>query len=111
MEEEEEDREEEKEKTEEEPAEYSKIKKTAALLKLLKRDCGASLDELSKELNWKKISLRGVLSNLQKQCRFTLLSINMIKPALNMEDNIPCFKKETRYFIKDRDFDLSLFRI
>jgi hypothetical protein len=115
--------------------EYSKAKKTTILYKLLKRDCGASLGELTMELNWKIPSIRGVLSNLQRQRQFTLLSLNISKPRVgddfddnddrdnngnandnddagnNGNNNCAGFKKETRYFIKDADFDLFSVRI
>jgi hypothetical protein len=90
-----------------EPAKYLKIKKVNILCELLKRNCGANMEELSEKLNWKKSSLRGVLSNLQKQRGFTLLSLNVSKPKLDDNDNVIGFKKETRYFIKERYFDFS----
>jgi hypothetical protein len=94
-----------------EPAKHLKIKKVNIICELLKRNCGANMEELSEKLNWKKTSLRGVLSNLQKQHRFTLLSLNMSKPKLDVNGNVIGFEKETRYFIKEADFELSSFLI
>jgi hypothetical protein len=92
-----------------EPAKYLKIKKVNILCELLKRNCGANMEELSEKLNWKKSSLRGVLSNLQKQHRFTLLSLNISKSNLDTNSDVISFEKETRYFIKEANFDLSSF--
>lgn len=60
------------------------------------------MEELEKELNWKKASIRGTISNLQKEQQFCLMTINIIKP--NLDDK--SFYKETRYFAKDCEFDL-----
>jgi hypothetical protein len=95
------------EETMEKSAKHPKMKKINILYDLLIRRCGANMEELSKELNWKKSSLRGVLSNLQKQRGFTLLSLCASKPKLDDNGNVIGFKKETRYFIKERYFDLS----
>lgn len=79
-----------------------KVKKNSSLYKLLSRPSGATMEELEKELNWKKASIRGTISNLQKQQQFCLITINVIKPNLDNKS----FYKETRYFIKDCEFNL-----
>jgi hypothetical protein len=92
------------------------IKKNSSLYELLSRPFGASMEELEKELNWKKASIRGTISNLQKEQQFCLLTINIIKPNLEFESNFKSdsdiknnksFYKETRYFIKDCKFTIN----
>lgn len=81
---------------------FKKLKKNTSLYELLSRPFGATMEELEKELNWKKASIRGTISNLQKEQEFCLMTINIIKP--NLDDMT--FYKETRYFIKDCEFSL-----
>ena len=83
---------------------FKKVKKNTSLYELLSRPFGATMEELEKELNWKKASIRGTISNLQKEQQFCLITINVIKPNLNL--NNKSFYKETRYFIKDCEFNL-----
>jgi len=82
------------------------------------------MEELEKELNWKKASIRGTISNLQKEQQFCLMTINIIKPNLNNKSNFKSdseiknnndsndiennksFYKKTRYFIKNCKFNL-----
>jgi len=81
-----------------------KLKKNSSLYELLSRPFGATMEELENELNWKKASIRGTISNLQKEQQFCLMTINIIKPNLDL--NNKSFYKETRYFIKDCEFNL-----
>ena len=85
----------------------SKTKKNSILYDMLSRPEGATLDELEIELGWKRPSIRGVMSNMQKEFEFCLLTIDVSKPSFNKEDGSKTFKKETRYFIKDCEFDLN----
>lgn len=80
-----------------------KTKKNSSLYELLSRPCGATMEELEKELNWKKASIRGTISNLQKEQQFCLMTINVIKPNLDNKS----FYKETHYFIKDYEFNIN----
>lgn len=88
-----------------------KVKKNSSLYELLSRPFGATMEELEKELNWKKASIRGTISNLQKEQQFCLMTINVIKPNLkyNLGYNLcsKSFYKETRYFIKDCEFTID----
>jgi len=93
-----------------------KIKKNSILYYMLSRSEGATLDELESKLGWKRPSIRGVMSNMQKELEFCLLTIDVSKPIFNKDDGSKAFKKETRYFIRDCEFDLndtviSLFKI
>ena len=84
-----------------------KIKKNSILYDMLSRPEGATLDELEIELGWKRPSIRGVMSNMQKELEFCLLTIDVSKPTFNKDNGSKAFKKETRYFIRDCEFDLN----
>ena len=92
-----------------------KAKKNTSLYELLSRPSGATMEELEKELNWKKASIRGTISNLQKQQQFCLMTINIIKSNLDFKsnksdsdiENNKSFYKETRYFIKGCEFTIN----
>ena len=75
-----------------------KLKKNTSLYELLVRPSGATMEELEKELGWKKASIRGTISNLQKEQQFCLMTVNITKP--NLDSNNKSFYKEIRYFIK-----------
>ena len=112
----EDDKKDDKEESKAEAKPEKKVKKNSVLFDMLSRSEGATLDELEKELGWKRASIRGVMSNMQKELEFCLLTIDVSKPAFNKDDGSKAFKKETRYFIRDCEFDLndtliSLFKI
>lgn len=92
----------------EEPVIIKKEKKTNLIFDILSSKTGATLNELIEKTGWQKHSIRGTLSNLQKELQFSLLKVELSRPnPLNNKD----FIKETRYFIKDADFMLNDFLI
>lgn len=92
----------------EKPIIIKKEKKSNIIYDILSSEAGATLNELIEKTGWQKHSIRGTLSNLQKELQFSLLKIELSRPdPLNNKD----FIKETRYFIKDADFILSDFLI
>jgi hypothetical protein len=95
----------EEEKGEENKAQ--KIKKNSLLYNLLLGDSGITLDELMKILGWQKHSLRGVMSNLQKQLGFSLVTLSTTRPVFDSVGKVKKFKKETRYYAKTAEFNVN----
>lgn len=89
------------------------IKKTSSIQDLLMRPCGASMNELMEATGWQKHSIRGTLSNLQKDQQFSLLNVELSRPNFDRIENdkggVDRFIKETRYFIKDAEFTFNDF--
>ena len=77
------------------------IKKTNIIYDILSSKTGATLNELMAKTGWQKHSIRGTLSNLQKDLQFTLIKVVVSRPDPFNSKN---FIKETRYFIKDEFF-------
>lgn len=88
-------------------------KKETIIFDLLSRPCGASINELIEATGWQKHSIRGTLSNLQKDLQFSLLNIELSRPNFdkikNDKSEVDRFIKETRYFIKDADYTFNNF--
>lgn len=85
----------------------NKTKKNSILYDMLSRSEGATLDELENKLGWKRASIRGVMSNLQKELKFCLLTIDVSKLNNANSEEEKVFNKETRYFIRDPKFSLD----
>lgn len=79
----------------------TKEKKSCLIFDILARPEGGTLEEVMEATGWQRHSVRGVLSNLQKEQQFTLLNIDVSKPETNGS-----FIKETKYFIKSNNFEL-----
>ena len=77
------------------------IKKTNLIYEILSSKKGGTLQELMEKTGWQKHSIRGTLTNLQKDLEFTLIKVDVSKPdPVNRRQ----FIKETRYFIKNEFF-------
>lgn len=80
------------------------IKKTSLIYELLSRPQGAKIEELMDATGWQKHSVRGTLTNLQKDLQFQLLKLETSKPNFDEKG----FIKETTYFIKDAECHLEI---
>ena len=77
-----------------------KVKQIDILLEMLQRPKGVTIDQIAEELKWKPASVRGVISNLQKKLKFSLMIVSTLGPAYDKEYNkCDTFVKETKYFI------------
>lgn len=86
-----------KEKIEE--AKKPKIKKTSIIYDLLERPQGSTIEELMEATDWQKHSVRGTLSNMQKEMQFQLIKLETSTPDFDKGG----FIKKCTYFIRSVD--------
>lgn len=82
-----------------------KLKKTSMMYDFLSRFQGVKIKELMNEFGWQKHSVRGVMSNVQKDYQFKLIRLETSTPDPKSEIDKVEFIKDATYYARDVEFE------